>query len=132
MKACTLTLPWPPSVNHYKQPGRLTTTKTGKLYQTRVDTQETKTFYYNVWVKIYKLKLKEGLKSFHDATIVVEVDAHPPDHRKRDLDGILKVLLDSMQRANLYNDDAQIARLLVQRKDIIEGGQVVVRVSLLK
>lgn len=132
MKACTLVLPYPPSVNHYKQPGRLTRTKTGKVYQTRVDTKETKTFYYNVWVKIYQLKVKEGLKSFHDAMISVEVDVYPPDHRKRDLDGVLKCLLDSLQRANLYNDDAQIDQLMVKRKEIIPGGQVIVRVSLLK
>ena len=40
--------PWPPSVNHYKKVGQLITTKKGKTFQTRVNTQATKTFYYEV------------------------------------------------------------------------------------
>lgn len=129
MKKCTLTLPWPPSVNHYKQAGRLVTTKTGKIYQQRIDTQETKRFYFEVWHSIYKLKLKQGLVSFADATISVEIDLCPPDYRKFDIDNRCKVLLDSMQRASLYDDDHQVARLLVQRMPIIANGQVIVRIE---
>jgi len=124
-----LTLPYPPSVNHYKTIGRIQRTTTGKLYQTRINSNETKRYYFEVWFLVQHLKAKEGLISFDSATISVEVDVYPPDGRKRDLDGCLKVLLDSMQRAGLYNDDYQIARLLVQRKCIIKGGQIIVRIS---
>ena len=124
-----LELPWPPCINHYKKPGRIVRTVTGKLYQMKVNTNETTRFYYEVWVKIRNMKAREGLKSFQGSTISVEVDAYPPDKRKRDLDGILKVLLDSMQRGGLYDDDYQIARLLVTRKDMIEQGKVVVRIQ---
>ena len=120
-----ITLPWPPNVNHYKKAGRMTRTKTGKYYQARVNTDETKHFYWQVWMAIHK----EGLKSFAGAAISVEIDAHPPDKRKRDLDGILKVLLDSMQKGGLYDDDYQIARLLVTRCPIIPEGQVIVRIE---
>lgn len=120
-----LTLPYPPSVNHYKKLGALITTRNGKVYQSRVNTDATKGFYYRVWFHLRSL----GIKSFDRATISVEVDVFPPDKRKRDLDGILKVLLDSLQRGGLFDDDAQIAKLLVTRKEIIAGGQVVVRVS---
>jgi crossover junction endodeoxyribonuclease RusA len=120
-----ITLPWPPNVNHYKKAGRLVRTKSGKMYQARVNSDDTNHFYWQVWTRIQK----EGLKSFHSATISVEVDAYPPDKRKRDIDGILKVLLDSMQKGGLYDDDYQIARLLVERKDIIPNGKVIVRIS---
>ena len=63
--------------------------------------------------------------------ISVEVDAYPPDGRKRDITNILKVLCDSLQRGGLFDDDYQIAKLLIQRKEIIEDGQVVVRVRTL-
>lgn len=117
-------LPYPPSVNHYKKTGRLITTKRGKIYQQKFNSPETIAYFYQVWMKARK----EGLKSFQGETISVEVEVYPPDRRKRDLDGILKVLLDAMQKANLYDDDAQIARLLVTRHNIISQGQIIVRI----
>lgn len=120
-----LELPWPPSVNHYKKVGKLMRSKNGKLYQRRVDTGRTKTFYWQVW----SLIRKKGFISFGSATISVEVLAYPPDKRKRDLDGILKVLLDSLQRGGLFHDDVQVARLLVTRCPIIPEGKVIVTVT---
>jgi crossover junction endodeoxyribonuclease RusA len=120
-----LTLPYPPNVNHYKRVGRLTRTKSGKLYQPRVNSDVTKHYFWQVWMKIQK----EGLKSFGSATISVELDVYPPDRRKRDLDGVLKVFLDSMQKGGLYDDDYQIARLLVTRCSTIPEGQIIVRIK---
>ena len=120
-----LVLPYPPSVNHFKKVGCLTRTKSGKLYQARVNSPETTAYYYRVWHYIRS----RGLKSFGSATISVEVLVHPPDKRKRDLDGILKVLLDSLQRGGLFDDDAQVARLLVTRCGTMEDGQIIVEVS---
>lgn len=124
-----LELPYPPSVNHYKKLGGLGLTKSGKMYQKRINTDETNKFYYDVWIKIRTLKATEGLKSFDKAIISVDVYVYPPDARKRDIDGILKVLLDSMQKGGLYDDDNQIARLLVTRMSIIPKGKVVVRIQ---
>jgi len=126
---CELELPYPPSVNHYKKIGRLVKTKSGKLCQWRVNTPKTKQFYFEVWTKLRVAFATQGLKSFQDSTISMEVDVFPPDHRKRDLDGILKVLLDSMQRGGLYVDDFQIVRLTVERKYIVPQGKVIVRIK---
>ncbi len=125
MNEISIILSYPPNVNHYKRVGRIVTTKTGKLYQQKVNSDKTKYFFWETWMRIQK----EGLKSFGDATIRVEVDVYPPDKRKRDLDGILKVLLDAMQKGGLYNDDYQIACLLVTRKTIIPQGQLIVRIK---
>lgn len=125
----TLKLPWPPSVNHYKKAGRLITTKSGKIFQPRVNTIETNQYFFEVWKIIYDLKAKEGLKSFGSATISVEVDAYPPNARKRDLDNICKVLLDSLVHAKLIDDDSQIARLVLQRMSIIPKGQLILRIK---
>lgn len=121
-------LPYPPCLNHYKMPGRLVKTRTGKVYQSRINTPETTRYYFAVSSIIFRMRRSEGLKCFGDATIGMEVYAYPPDKRKRDLDGILKVLLDAMQKAGLYNDDYNIARLYVERKDIIPSGKVIVRI----
>lgn len=124
-----LELPYPPCVNHYKRPGRLIKTKSGKVFQARVNTDETNKYFFSVGTIIFRKLRAEGIKSFQGATISVEVYAYPPDKRRRDLDGILKVLLDSMQKAGLYDDDYQVARLYVERKDTISGGKVIVRIK---
>jgi len=53
--------------------------------------------------------------------LAVEIYVYPPDRRRRDLDNILKNLLDSMQHAGVYKDDQQIDRLLVIRMPDIGG-----------
>lgn len=118
-------LPYPPSVNHYKTVGRLRTTASGKMYQPRIDSPETKRYHYEVWMKCRQ----QGVVSLLDSTISLEMYVYPPDRRKRDLDNILKVLCDSLVKAGCFNDDSQIARLLVQRRDIIQGGQIIVRIE---
>lgn len=123
-----LELPFPPSVNHYKKIGRLVRTAKGKLYQKRVNSNQTKQFYIDVFVIVNNLKSKEGVSFFERATISVEIDIYPPDKRKYDIDNSCKVLLDSLQKANVYQDDNQIARLLIQRKEIKKEGKVLVRI----
>jgi crossover junction endodeoxyribonuclease RusA len=120
-----LTLPYPPSVNHYKTIGRLVRTAGGKMYQQRRNSKETVGYYYEV----YSLWHRKGVSGLGSAIISLQVDVYPPDKRKRDLDGILKVLLDSMQHAKIYDDDCQICRLIVTRKPMIPEGQIVVRIQ---
>jgi len=121
-----LTLPYPPSVNNYKRVGRLTKTKNGKLYQPRVNTNETNMFYFQVAMRVRD----EGLKIYRDETISLEVhmDVYPPDHRARDVDNIIKPCLDSLQRAGVIANDFQIARLVVQRCEIIPQGLIKLRI----
>lgn len=120
-----LILPYPPSANHYKTVGRTVKTKSGKVFQMRVNSKQTLGYYYSVYLAWHRL----NAAGFGSATITLEVDVYPPDKRKRDLDGILKVLLDSMQHAGVYDDDYQIARLLVTRKAMIPEGQIIVRLE---
>jgi crossover junction endodeoxyribonuclease RusA len=124
MTEVTITLPLAPSINHYKKAGRLTTTKTGKVYQPRVNTEVTKRFYYEVWYLVRQL----GIESLGDALLSLEMDIHPASNRRMDIDNRIKITLDALQRAGLYDDDTQIHRLLVERKGIIPQGQIIVRV----
>jgi crossover junction endodeoxyribonuclease RusA len=124
-----LILPYPPSINHYKNIGRTIRTKNGKSYQARVNSPETKAFYYEVWLKIRSLKATKLIIDPIETLLSVTLCVYPPDKRKRDLDGILKVLLDSLQRGGLIKDDYQICRLVIERCAIIPQGQVVVRIE---
>lgn len=121
-----LILPWPPSVNSYKKVGRLITTKNGKLYQTRVNTQDTKEFYYYVWLKIRALKADKASSAILPLTQNIEahVYLYPPDNLRRDIDNPVKVLLDSLVKGGLLKDDYQVNKLVIERKEIRKVGEV--------
>ncbi len=119
-----LTLPYPPSVNHYKTMGRLKTSKAGNMYREMINSPQTLKFYCDV-MNICRAK---GVKSLDSKEIVLIVQVFPPDKRKRDLSNILKVLEDSLVKGGCFEDDSQICRLVVERCYIIKHGQIIVRI----
>lgn len=128
-----LVLPWPPSVNHYKKVGAIVRTKSGKLYQRRVNTNETNTYYYQVYI-LTKNKIPDEWGKFavsRTITYSVDVLLYPPNNRRYDIDNRAKVLLDSLVRAHIIADDAQITMLRFQKMDIIDQGQVIVKLMTL-
>ena len=110
-----LILPYPPSVNHYWLRNRNGSVRVSK---------EGVSFRQEVWLRCRQ----ERIKRLH-GRLSVEVAAYPPDLRKRDLDNILKALLDALKHGGAYDDDGQIDRLLVVRCGIIKRGQVTVRIE---
>ena len=123
-----LTLPWPPTVNNYKTVGALTKTKTGKMYQRRVNSRETTAFYYQVYMRAKRGMPLEWLK-YADSDVIcyeLRVNLYPPDNRRRDIDNVLKALLDSLVHAHVIKDDSQICRLIAEKMCNIEQGQVIV------
>ena len=126
-----MNLPWPPSVNHYKKVGRIVKTKNGKLYQQRKNTDETKKFYFDVYILYKHLNASEWLKFADSETISfdVRVYLYPPNTCRYDIDNQLKVLLDSLTRAKVIKDDSQITRLYVEKCNIMEHGKVLVRIQ---
>jgi crossover junction endodeoxyribonuclease RusA len=93
-----LNLSWPPSVNHYW----------GQHGKRRFVSQFGKAYRQEVWAE-----LKNRLH--------VKIIASPPDNRKRDLDNILKSLLDAMTHAGVYEDDEQIDALELYRMNERDG-----------
>ena len=57
------------------------------------------------------------------------IDYHPPDRRKRDIDNIIKPILDALQHAGLFDDDFQIQKITATRHDVQDGGVVVILVE---
>lgn len=107
-------LPWPPSVNKMWRnvKGRAILSRAGREYRQFVESQ--------AWEQDRRAwPLKGRLR--------VSVTAFPPDRRKRDLDNILKSLLDALGHIGAYGDDSQIDRLLVQRAEL--GGFVQVEIE---
>jgi len=52
----------------------------------------------------------------------VHVALFPPDKRKRDVDNVLKALLDACEHAGCYESDSQIDELHIVRQEMRTGG----------
>jgi crossover junction endodeoxyribonuclease RusA len=104
-------LPYPPSVNHYWRMfrNRMIISREGREYRERI-----------------KRLCVPWLTGFYpeDKEISVELKVYPPDRRRRDLDNVLKAVLDAMQAGGVYADDSQISRLVVERKEMVKGGKL--------
>lgn len=109
-----LQLPYPPTANHYWRRVGVKTLISAKGRQ-----------YRN---QVKGLCLAHGEKA-PEGRLSVNVDVFPPDARRRDLDNVLKALLDSMQHGGIYSDDSLIDRLSVVRQVIVPDGMVIVRIE---
>lgn len=63
-------------------------------------------------------------RSFNDGAVRLEIGMFPPDKRRRDIDNILKVVLDSLVHASLIEDDSQIMQLYVEKHPPVKDGRL--------
>ena len=77
-------------------------------------------------VGAYLLSLKHPPTQWR---IEVYIDAYPPDKRKRDIDNILKPILDCLTDAAIWDDDSQVDVLRIRRMEIAKPGYVRVYIS---
>jgi len=106
-------LPYPPSINHYwRRVGHHTLiSRTGRAFRAEV-------------VAILAQRRVRAL----DGPLEIEIDLHPPDRRRRDVDNALKSLLDALQHGGAYADDSQVVRLSIIKCPPVEGGKTIVRI----
>lgn len=97
----TLTLPYPPSVNHYWQlvRGRLTLSTDAKAYKQACAI----------------IGAQAGVTPIMLGTVAVEFAAYRP-RRKGDLDNVQKALFDAI-KGIAYRDDSQIVKIVAERYD---------------
>lgn len=119
----SLTLPWPPSVNHTWLQGR---SHAGK--RVTYLSEDSRTF--RAAVKILAHKHRGAIPA--KARVSVHILAQPPERdrrgrksgTRRDLDNILKATLDALTHAGVWPDDSQIDDLRVTRCAPVPGGAV--------
>jgi crossover junction endodeoxyribonuclease RusA len=61
--------------------------------------------------------------------ISLDIFAYPPDRRARDLDNVLKVSIDSLQFAGLFENDSQIDQIFVKRCDNVPKGKLLITIK---
>jgi crossover junction endodeoxyribonuclease RusA len=108
-------LPWPPSVNHYYSVagGRKILSETGRAF------------------KLYatQLMLIQHIDKIKAPSYSVHILARPPDRRRRDLDNVLKPLLDALTEYGAISDDSKIDDLRIQRLNPVKGGSIQISVT---
>ncbi len=102
----TAVLPWPPSTNRlYRSP------RSGPLAGRTLLSAE---------ARVYK---KQAAAVLFDAAglppgkVGVRIVAHPPDRRRRDLDNLVKIILDCC-KDTLFGDDSEIDHLTIERGEL--------------
>lgn len=68
-------------------------------------------------------------RKYGDEFVRLEIKLSPPDNRKRDIDNLLKCILDALQDARVYNNDHQVHQLYVEKLPKKEGGELEIRVK---
>jgi crossover junction endodeoxyribonuclease RusA len=107
-------LPYPPSVNHYwrRVGARTLISRQGRAFRERV-------------CSLLALRRLHPL----DGPLSIEIDVFPPDHRRRDIDNLLKSLLDALEAAGVYHNDSQITVLHAIKHKPESGGRVFVSIK---
>jgi crossover junction endodeoxyribonuclease RusA len=111
-----VTLPYPPSINHYWRHfrGRTVISREGQAFRKNV------------------CALLAGggpRKPPADGRIALCMDAFPPDRRRRDLDNLQKPVLDALEHAGVYEDDSQIDLLVTRRGEPVPNGRLEIRLD---
>jgi len=109
-------LPYPPSVNNYwlrRPDGRgIRVSQEGVAFREAC---------------IWQAKAQKANQAL-TGPLVVDIMAHMPDKRRRDLDNVLKALLDGLTHSGVWGDDSQVVDLRIRKAESI-GGMVKVKVS---
>lgn len=109
-----LSLPYPPSMNHYwRRAGRfIHISREGREFREHVGS----------------ILRGDGVRSI-EGRLAVHIALFPPDRRRRDIDNVQKPLLDALQHGGAYEDDCQIDWLLTERHDKKAGGETRVKIT---
>lgn len=68
-------------------------------------------------------------KRFGTEPLKVMINVFPPDKRKRDIDNVIKPILDALQKAELFVDDCQVQSIFVEKMPIQKNGKLEITVT---
>lgn len=106
-------LPWPPSVNHYW----------GHRDSRRFLSPKVKG-----WRREATALVRAARKVTLSGPVAVALYLYPPDRRRRDLDNVIKAVLDALVLGGLLKDDSQVVKLWVMKNSPRKPGEVLIEV----
>ena len=95
--------------------GKVRARETGDVVEITIDGLTTQAKYYKPLVYEFMRKEWTSRPSYGDYTVEILME-HIGDPPWLDLDNLAKALLDAI-KGHLFHDDAQVARLLVERRE---------------
>lgn len=106
-----ISLPWPPTVNHYYRAvnGRNILSAKGRAYKKEAG---------------WEIIAQGEHEKYLEGDVSLFIRAYPPDKRRRDLDNILKPILDVLADCDVFDDDSQVSDLRIQRFNPCKPGRV--------
>ncbi|MFC6277301.1 RusA family crossover junction endodeoxyribonuclease [Psittacicella hinzii] len=66
----------------------------------------------------YQILAQKWKKANENTFIALEVVEYCPDRRRRDIDNVIKPIMDILTEAGVYDDDSQIKRLEVSKINV--------------
>ena len=117
MTEITLSLPLPPTINHYW----------GFSGHRRFLTLQAREFKFLVAYKVSQQKIRFG-----DSRLCFTVTLNFKDKRRQDISNRIKALEDALVQAGLFDDDSQIDEEHIYRGEIIREGKALVKISVIK
>ncbi len=111
-------LRWPPTVNHYY------TVSKGKRPR-KILSEEARAYKeLCAWGM-----MEQGTPKLKGPRFCITILARPPDRRKRDLDNLLKPVLDALTEYGAITDDSKVDDLRIQRMNPVKNGSIQVSIS---
>lgn len=129
-----LTLPYPPSVNHYWQSKAIRSKKTGRWMVLKFLSKRAKTFRTECQAKVHA-QLGKPPRLRCRLAVIVHEHYGPQEGSDRthdvaqDIDNCLKPLFDALEWCRVYDNDSQIDELLVIKKRRAAVGRVEVTIK---
>ncbi|MCC7419830.1 MAG: RusA family crossover junction endodeoxyribonuclease [Planctomycetaceae bacterium] len=121
----TISLPWPPSTNHYWG-NRIIFPRQGKPFVSTYLTARAKEFQNAVEARILH---RFGRIRPLDCRLAVTIVANVPDRRTRDLSNLLKATEDALTHCDVWTDDGLIDRITIERGTVKKGGELLVTIE---
>lgn len=114
VRVMTLTLPWPPSVNHLYAVvnGRKVLSAKGRDYI----------------AEVARSVARQTPCTFGPLRIAYSAVAFPPDRRRRDLSNLVKIVEDSLTKAGVWDDDSQVDQMTWIRSEPVGAGSVFIEI----
>jgi len=106
-----ITVPWPPSINHYFVELVLPAKNGRKARVMKVVGAAGKKFRQTIAQKA----LVQQWQKWGSARLMVHVSLHAAKNYRYDVDNYAKSLIDALQYINLFDNDNQIDKLVIER-----------------